>query len=69
MSQDLHIGSWVIVRHGCPIAYCVNGEQIEFRLGSRQDGFDFVFDVPALRAFVEASQEVLAEVTRVAADA
>lgn len=65
MSQDLHMGSWVLVRHGCPIAYCVNGEQIEFRFGSRNDGFDFVFEVPALQAFVEASQEVLAEVTRV----
>lgn len=64
MGQDLNVGSWVIVRRGCPIAYCVNGEEIEFRLGSRQDGFDFVFEVAALEAFVEASQEVLAELTR-----
>ncbi|MBB4912518.1 hypothetical protein [Actinophytocola algeriensis] len=64
MSQDLNVGSWVIVRRGCPIAYCVNGEEIEFRLGSRHDGFDFVFEVAALEAFVEASQEVLAELTR-----
>jgi hypothetical protein len=65
MSQDLDVGSWVIVRHGCPIAYCVNGELIEFRLGSRQDGVDFVFEPDALRAFVEVSHEVLAELTRV----
>jgi hypothetical protein len=64
MGQDLNVGSWVIVRRGCPIAYCVNGEEIEFRLGSRHDGFDFVFEVAALEAFVEASQEVLAELTR-----
>jgi hypothetical protein len=64
MGQDLNIGSWVIVRRGCPIAYCVNGEDIEFRFGTRQDGFDFVFEVAALQAFVEASQEVLADVTR-----
>jgi hypothetical protein len=55
------MGAWVIVRHGCPIAYCANSEQIEFRLGTRQDGFDFVFEIPALLAFVEASQEALAE--------
>lgn len=66
MSQDLHMGSWVLVRHGCPIAYCVNGEQIEFRIGTRHDGFDFVFEIPALQAFVESSQEVLAEVTQAA---
>ena len=64
MGQDLNVGSWVIVRRGCPIAYCVNGEEIEFRLGTRSDGFDFVFEVEALEAFVEASREVLAEVTR-----
>jgi hypothetical protein len=64
MGQDLNVGSWVIVRRGCPIAYCVNGEEIEFRLGSRHEGFDFVFEIAALEAFVEASQEVLAELTR-----
>jgi hypothetical protein len=64
MGQDLNVGSWVIVRRGCPIAYCVNGEEIEFRLGSRHDGFDFVFEVEALEAFVEASTEVLSELTR-----
>ncbi|MFC4854262.1 hypothetical protein [Actinophytocola glycyrrhizae] len=64
MGQDLNVGSWVIVRHGCPIAYCFNGEEVEFRLGSRQDGVDFVFEVAALAAFVETSQEVLAELTR-----
>jgi hypothetical protein len=64
MGQDLDVGSWVVVRRGCPIAYCVNGEQVEFRLGSRNDGVDFVFEPDALRAFVEVSQEVLAELTR-----
>jgi hypothetical protein len=64
MGQDLNVGSWVIVRRGCPIAYCLNGEEVEFRLGSRHEGFDFVFEIAALEAFVEASREVLAEVTR-----
>lgn len=64
MGQDLNVSAWVAIRHGCPIAYCVNGEEIEFRLGSQHDGFDFVFEVAALRAFVEVSQEVLSELTR-----
>jgi hypothetical protein len=65
MNRELDVGSWVIVRRGCPIAFCVNGEQIEFRLGSQRDGVDFVFEPDALRAFVEASEEVLSQLTRV----
>lgn len=62
MIKDLNVSSWVVVRKGCPIAYGVNGhDEIEFRFGSRWDGFDFVFDVDALQAFVEAANLAIAE--------
>lgn len=62
MSSDLNVSSWVVVRKGCPIAYSVNGrEEIEFRFGTRWDGFDFVFDLDALRAFIEASNLAIME--------
>jgi hypothetical protein len=60
--RDLNVSSWVAVRKGCPIAYSVNGqEEIEFRFGTRWDGFEFVFDLDALRAFVESSNLAIAE--------
>jgi hypothetical protein len=61
MRQDLHVSSWVAVRHGCPIAYCVKADEVEFRLGSAQDGFDFVFELSALQAFVDAAQAAITE--------
>jgi hypothetical protein len=60
--RDLNVSSWVAVRKGCPIAYCVNGQEaIEFRFGTRWDGFEFVFDLDSLLAFVEASNLAIAE--------
>jgi hypothetical protein len=60
--RELNVSSWVVVRKGCPIAYSANREdEIEFRFGNRWDGFEFVFDVDALRAFVEAANTALGE--------
>ena len=62
MIRDLNVSSWVVVRKGCPIAYGLNNrEEIEFRFGTRWDGFEFVFDVDALRAFVEAANLAIAD--------
>lgn len=61
MFRELNVSSWVVVRKGCPIAHSVHNEgEIEFRLGTRWDGFEFVFEVDALRAFVEAAQDAIA---------
>jgi hypothetical protein len=64
MGQNLDLGTWVIVRRDCPIAYWVNDELVEFRFGSRQDGVDVVFEPDALRAFVAVAQEVVGGLTR-----
>jgi hypothetical protein len=64
VTRDLNVSSWVIVRKGCPIAYSTNGQhEIEFRFGTRWDGFEFVFDADALQAFVEAANHAMAELT------
>jgi hypothetical protein len=61
--RELNVSSWVVIRKGCPIAHSVHNEgEVEFRLGTRWDGFEFVFEVDALRAFVEAAQDAIAEV-------
>jgi hypothetical protein len=62
--RDLNVSSWVVVRKRCPIAHSVHGEYVEFRFGTRWDGFEFVFEVDALQAFVEAAQEAVAEVVQ-----
>lgn len=62
MFRNLKVSSWVVIRKGCPIAYSVQGaEQIEFRLGTRLDGFEFVFEPEALQAFVESAQLAIVE--------
>jgi len=38
-----------------------NNGEIELRLGTRWDGFDFVFEVEALQDFVAAAQVAIAE--------
>lgn len=63
IGKNLNVSSWVIIREGCPISYRVNGrDEIEFRCGSQWDGFDFVFDAPALREFVAKSRLALTQV-------
>jgi hypothetical protein len=46
----------------------VHGEgQIEFRFGTRWDGFEFVFETDALQAFVDSAQLAIADMRRLAA--
>lgn len=59
MGQDLNVSSWVIIRRGCPITCRVNGDDVEFQLGSAADGFEFVFDVDALRDFVRVARTAI----------
>jgi hypothetical protein len=61
MHDDLTVSSWVGIRAGCPLSYRLSGEDIEFRCGSNRDGFEFVFDVPALRAFAALAERALGE--------
>lgn len=68
MFRNLNVSSWVVVRKGCPIAHSVHGEgQIEFRFGTRWDGFEFVFETDALQAFVDSAQLAIADMRRLAA--
>lgn len=62
MPADLTVSSWVGIRAGCPLSYRINGDEIEFRCGSARHGFEFVFDVPALRDFAAVTARALAEV-------
>jgi hypothetical protein len=59
MGQDLNVSSWVTIRHGCSITCRRNGADVEFLLGSPAAGFEFVFDVGALREFVAVSQAAI----------
>lgn len=62
MIRELNVSSWVVVRKGCPIAHSVCGQdEIEFRFGTRWDGFEFVFEADALQAFIEAANLAMAE--------
>jgi hypothetical protein len=36
-------------------------DQIEFRFGTRWDGFEFVFEADALQAFIEAATDAMEE--------
>jgi hypothetical protein len=36
-------------------------DEIEFRFGTRWDGFEFVFEADALQAFIEAANLAMAE--------
>lgn len=55
MSEVVNVSSWVVIRQGCPITCRRNGADVEFLLGSPTAGFEFVFDVGALREFVAVS--------------
>lgn len=67
MIRELNVSSWVVVRKGCPIAHSVQGnDEIEFRFGTRWDGFEFVFEVDALQAFIEAAADAMKEVNQAA---
>jgi len=63
MSGNLSVGSWVVIRKGCPITYRVNGrDEVEFRFGSQWDGFEFVFDAAVVREFRRVSKLALDDV-------
>lgn len=61
MYEQLSVSTCVTIRSGCPVEYHLYDDQIEFRCGSRSDGFDFVFEAEALRSFVDRSTAALAE--------
>ncbi len=61
MYESVSVSACVNIRTGCPIDYSIFDDQVEFHCGSRSDGFEFVFDANALRAFVDRSTAALAE--------
>jgi hypothetical protein len=63
LGADLIVSSYVIVKEGCPIAFCVDTpDQVQVICGRLpSDAFEFVLQREALRAFVELGLEALAE--------
>jgi len=61
MHTDLKVSSWVGIRSGCPLSYRVAGDEVEFLCGTHLDGFEFVFDLAALRAFAALAERAIAE--------
>ena len=63
LGANLVVSSYVIVREGCPVAFCVDSpDQVQVVCGRLpSDAFEFVLQREALRAFVELGQEALTE--------
>jgi hypothetical protein len=58
---DLLVSSYVVIRHGCPIAISVEGpDQAQITCGRvPTDAFEFVVQREALRAIVELGLDAL----------
>lgn len=74
MDSNLTVNACIGVRDGCGMRYLVDQDgHIEFSLGATRYPFELVFDVPALRHFMElagnALEQVAASVIRCEADA
>lgn len=50
------------IRADCPITFQVTADkQAEFSFGGKRDGFHYAFDAAALRTFLHAGAQALAE--------
>jgi hypothetical protein len=62
MQDRLTVDMCVGIRADCPITYHVTADkQAEFTFGGTRDGFHYAFDATALRTFLQAGTQALAE--------
>lgn len=63
LGKDLIVSSYVVIKHGCPLAISVDGpDQVQVTCGRvPSDSFEFVMEREALRAFVQLGSDALAE--------
>jgi hypothetical protein len=62
MHISLTVSAYVGIRKGCPMTYSINSDnQIEFSFGGARDGFDFSFDIEAMKELLKLGGEALAE--------
>lgn len=63
LGSTLIVSSYVIVKEGCPVAFCVDSpDQVQVVCGRLpSEAFEFVLQREALRAFVELGVEALAQ--------
>lgn len=63
MRDSLTVDMCVTVTKNCPITYMITvDKQVEFSFGGMRDGFHYSFDAAALRTFLSAGSEALAEI-------
>jgi hypothetical protein len=53
------VSTWVKLSGGCNIEYSVIGDQVEFTVGQRDSGFEFVATEEGLEELVEATTAAL----------
>jgi hypothetical protein len=70
LGSSLIVSSYVIVKEGCPVAFCVDTpDQVQVVCGRLpSEAFEFVLQREALRAFVELGVEALAQMDGALAD-
>ena len=65
LGSDLTVGAYVVIRHGCPIAMPVVGNEAHVTCGTVPgNAFEFVMEEEALRAFVSLGVLALEEMAR-----
>jgi hypothetical protein len=59
---NMTVGTWVMVRDGCPISAEVLGDEVHFLFGETpREGTEFVIEVDPLREFVRLATEAVRE--------
>ncbi|MDQ3786412.1 MAG: hypothetical protein M3422_04110 [Actinomycetota bacterium] len=65
LGSDLAVGAYVVIRHGCPVAMAVVGNEAHVTCGTVPgNAFEFVIEEEALRAFVSLAVMALEEMAR-----
>ncbi len=65
LGSDLSVGAYVVIRHGCPVAMSVVGNEAHVTCGTVPgNAFEFVIEEEALRAFVSLGLLALEEMAR-----
>jgi hypothetical protein len=61
LGTDLVVSSYVVIKHGCPVAMSVDSpDQVQVMCGrGPREAFEFVMEREALRAFVELGTDAL----------